>query len=367
MYSKQEKVVIWLSIFEGLTLKKQHMLLNLYTDVGALWDNFEKDKNLIIDIVKEETYNKMLFALDDSFVNTYIKNCEDLGISIVTFVSKEYPDMLKETNSPPVVLYCKGNVGLLNSPCVAIVGTRRCTRYGKEITYKFGYDIAKSGLTVVSGLADGVDTVAHTSCLDAGGNTIAVLGSGLNNIYPATNIPLANKIIENNGLLISEYKPSEKPSSYNFPARNRIIAGLSKGVLITEATEKSGSMHTKDYALENNRDIFVVPGRLTDIYSAGCNKIIKNLQSAIVLEPSEIINTYGKELHKEENKVFVQLSLEEQMLLDALGTDDMHYDQLLHILNFAPRALTTLLLRMEIKGLIVKLSGNIYRKNNLEE
>ena len=362
MYTKQEKVVIWLSIFESLTLKKQHQLIELYEDVSLLWENFEKDKKQIIEIVKEEVYNKMLFALDNNFLNTYIKNCEDLGISMVTFVSDAYPELLKETNSPPIILYCKGDVNLLKSVCVAIVGTRRCTKYGKEITYKFAYDIAKSGITVVSGLADGVDTVAHTATLDAGGKTIAVLGNGLNNIYPATNTNLANKIVEKGGLLISEYQPGEKASTFNFPARNRIVAGLSKGVLITEATEKSGTMYTKDYAIENNRDVFAVPGRLTDIYSSGCNKIIKNLQSSIVLCPEDITNLYGKEVIKNEFNPVMQLSLDEQMVLNALGADELHFDELLAKLNVETRALTTLLLRMEIKGLIKSMPGNIYCK-----
>ena len=196
MYSKKEKVVIWLSIFEQLTLKKQHQLIDMYDDVGKLWDNFETDKNKILQIVKEDVYNKMLFSLDENFVNTYIKNCDDLNIKIVTIVSDTYPQLLKETNSPPIILFCKGDVNLLKSLCVAIVGTRRCTKYGKEITYKFAYDIAKSGITVVSGLADGVDSIAHNATLDAGGKTIAVLGNGLNNIYPANNIPLANKIVD---------------------------------------------------------------------------------------------------------------------------------------------------------------------------
>ena len=359
-YNNKEKIVIWLSIFEQLTLKKQHQLISLYDNIEKLWQNFEKDKDKIIEITKEEAYNKMLFALDENFLNTYIRNCDDLGIKMVTYLSDEYPDLLKEANNPPVVLYCKGDVTLLKSVCVAIVGTRRCTKYGREMTYKFAYDIAKSGITVVSGLADGVDTIAHNATLDAHGKTIAVLGGGLNNIYPATNAPLAKKILENGGLILSEYQPAEKANAYNFPARNRIIAGISKGVLITEATEKSGTMHTKDYAVENNRDVFVVPGRLTDIYSSGCNKIIKNLQSSIVLSPEDIISLYGHELVRNENNKNIQLTVDEQMVMNILGTDEVHYDELLAKMNVEARGLTTLLLRMEIKGLITRLPGNIY-------
>ena len=176
---------------------------------------------------------------------------------------------------------------------MAIVGTRRASRYGKDVTEQFASSLARAGVTIVSGLADGVDTFSHQACLNVKGKTIAVLGGGINNIYPATNTNLANKIVESGGLILSEYRPNEKPQTYYFPIRNRIIAGLSKAVLITEATEKSGSMHTKNYALDYGREVFAVPGRINDIYSTGCNKIIKSCQSAIALDPNDILNFLG--------------------------------------------------------------------------
>ncbi len=360
MYKDEEKVIIWLNSFDFLSLKKLHQLIDMYPNCTDLWNNFEKDKIEITNIVGEEYYGKMLFSLDENFLNNYIRSYDNLGIKIVTIKSETYPDLLRETLSPPVILYCKGNVNLLKTTCVAIVGTRRCTKYGKEITHKFAYDIAYSGITVVSGLADGVDSVAHSATLDAGGHTIAVLGCGINNCYPATNKPLYDRILENDGLIVSEYKPNEKPMSYYFPARNRIIAGLSKGVLITEATEKSGSMHTKEYALENNRDLYVVPGRITDIYSIGCNAIIKNCQSVMCLSPEEIINAYGKELHISKDTAVEQANLDEQIILNILSTDELGYDEILEKSGLEPKTLNTLLMRLELKGLISKLPGNYY-------
>lgn len=361
MYNKDERVLIWLSLFEGISLKKLHQLLALYDTPTMLWQNWEKDKTKILGIVDEAIYDKMCFARDDNFLNNYIKNFDDQNIKFVSIVSDSYSKMLRETISPPIMLYCKGDVNLLNSPCLAVVGTRRCTRYGKDITAMFTRAIAKAGITIVSGLCDGVDSVAHSACLEVGGKTIAVLGGGINHVYPATNTPLAEKILESGGLIISEYKPNVKPQRYFFPARNRIVAGISTGVLITEATEKSGSMHTKEYALENNRDLYVVPGRITDIYSKGCNMVIKNCQSSMVLDPDEIITAFGKETTKMQ-VVVEQLSMEEQMILDTLKEDEIHYEELVAKLKIEPKRLSTLLMRLELKGVIEKLPGNYYRK-----
>lgn len=360
MYSNKEKVIIWLNSFDFLSLKKLHQFVEMYPDCEMVWNNFETDKAKMLEIVTEEQYTKMLFSHDESFLNNYIRSFDSQNVKIVTIKSETYPQLLRETISPPVILYCRGNVNLLKTTCVAIVGTRRCTKYGKEVTYRFAYDIASSGLTVVSGLADGVDSVAHTATLDAKGHTIAVLACGINNCYPATNKPLYDRIVENDGLIISEHKPNEKALAYYFPARNRIIAGLSKGVLITEATEKSGSMHTKEYALENNRDLYVVPGRITDIYSSGCNAIIKNCQSTMVLSSDEIINAYGKELHVSENTVVVQTNMDEQLVLNILKTDELSYDEILEKSGLEPKTLNTLLMRLELKGLVNKLPGNYY-------
>jgi len=361
MYNDEEKILIWMDIFEFLSLKKKNEILNEYPDITLFWNNFEKDKAKLTKLLGEENYNKMLFSWDDNFLNNYIRNFDNMSIKMITLKSEGYPKMLKETLSPPFVLYCKGDTMLLKTVCVAVVGTRRMSKYGKEITYKFTYDIAGAGITIVSGLADGVDSEAHKATLDAKGKTIAVLGCGINSCYPATNKPLYDKIIENAGLIISEYKPNEKVMPYHFPARNRIIAGLSKGVLITEATEKSGSMHTKEYALENNRDLYVVPGRITDIYSKGCNAIIKNCQGVLCLSAEEIINAYGKELTTTKETIVIQANMDEQIILQILDTDDVHYDELLSKSGMETKSLNTLLMRMELKGLIKK-TGNYYSR-----
>ena len=197
--------------------------------------------------------------------------------------------------------------------------------------------------------------------MNVGGKTIAVLGCGVNIIYPDQNKPLAERILNNGGLIISEYRPNEKPKTYYFPIRNRIIAGLSKGVLITEATLKSGSMHTKNYALEYGKDLYVVPGRISDIYSYGCNSIIKALQGCMVLSPEDILDTYNLKFDNIITKS-IQISIEEELILGILGTNEVHYEEILEKSKLDVKSLNTILVKLELKKLITKLPGNYYCK-----
>lgn len=360
MLNKLEKSVLFLSTCSFLSLKKQLKIIN-EINIGNLFEDFNSIKQNLSDILNEKEINLLETEINTNTINNYINNLERNEINVVTILSDNYSKLLKETDSPPIVLYAKGDVSLLNSTCVAVVGSRRASRYGKETTEKFAEAFARSGITVVSGLADGVDTFAHSACVNAKGKTIAVLGSGLNEIYPATNTNLANKIISEGGLIISEYKPNEKPQTYYFPVRNRIIAGISKVVLITEATEKSGSMHTKNYALEYGREIFAIPGRINDIYSAGCNKIIKNCQSAIALSPNDILNFLGKNFVESKTNI-VQFSLTDQLILDIIDVNEVHYEEILKKSGMDSKELNTALMRLELKKLIKKLPGNFYSK-----
>ena len=189
------------------------------------------------------------------------------GLKYITINNKEYPEKLKNIYNPPKGLYAIGNLDLLNLPSVAIIGSRNCSRYGEMVAKKFGQDIAKKGIAVVSGMARGIDTFAHIGCLLGNGKTIAVLGSGLNNIYPKENEKLFHRIIEKGGVIISEYQPQEKPISEHFPARNRIISGLCDKLIVVEAAKRSGTFITVDFALEQGKEIYAVPGNITSYKS----------------------------------------------------------------------------------------------------
>ena len=359
MYSREEKIVMWLSTFEFMNYKRAKFIVDNYDDLEDLFDNIADYKGELIQIFDLQEYNELVQERSLQYIEETIRNYDKLGIEVVTIRSDSYPELLKEIDSSPIMLYCKGNISLLKTECLGVVGTRRATKYGKDACNKFVKDIASENITIVSGLAEGIDTVAHKSTLEVNGKTIAVLGGGLLNIYPSSNIKLAEDILNNDGLLVSEYKPNEPALTYHFPIRNRIIAGLSRAVFIVEATEKSGSMHTKNYAIEYNRNVFALPARITDIYSVGCNKCIANGQAQMVLEPKEIVEYYGKNA-KEKKEVAIQLSYEEQMIYDLLLGQERHFDEILKLSNMETKTLQTLLMRLVLKDVVEKLPNNYY-------
>ena len=225
--------------------------------------------------IDRKTAQKIRAGADDSFVQEQIKLLEKHETKLITYWDAQYPTRLKKIYDPPVFLFYKGNPQYLNLPAIAVVGTRNPSGYGRMISEKFSRELAQRGLSIVSGLARGVDTIAHKTALKVNAKTIAVLGNGLDFIYPPENRQLYADIFEN-GLIISEYAMATKPDAVNFPKRNRIISGLSLGVLITEAGDKSGALLTALYANDQNREVFAVPGSIVSEKSAGTNKLIRN-------------------------------------------------------------------------------------------
>lgn len=197
-------------------------------------------------------------------------------IQEITIANEKYPKQLKLIYDPPKSIYVFGNVDILNTPGIAIVGCRDATEYGKKATIYFSYNLAKENITIISGLAKGIDSFAHMGALKAYGRTIAVIGSGLDNIYPKENEKLAQEIIQNGGAIISEYPLGTKPEKQHFPERNRIISGLSQAIIVIEAKEKSGSLITADFAMEQGRDVYAVPGNINSKNSIGTNNLIKD-------------------------------------------------------------------------------------------
>ncbi len=361
MLNNTEKAVLLINYCGFITLKKQHEIINNIQNLNNLITDLQSYKTELVNIINKQNYDKLELLIESNSLQNFVANLEKTNIKVITILSDDYPELLKNTADAPTVLYCRGNVKLLNSTCVAIVGTRRVSRYGHDVTKQFSEELSKAGLTIVSGLCDGVDTIAHTACVNTKGKTIAVIASGLNEIYPATNTNLATNIVNGDGLIISEYKPNEKPKTFYFPNRNRIIAGLSKAVLITEAPLKSGSLYTKNYALEYGREVFAVPGRINDMYSAGCNKIIQNCQSAMALSPKTVLDFFGKNF-VESKKDSVQLGLLDELILSIIDVNEIHYEEILAKSQVDSKTLNTCLMRLELKGIIKKLSGNFYSK-----
>lgn len=286
---KENAYWIWLSLIPSLgSIKKQRLLQYFKTPEKIL--SASKQELLKVEGIGEKIANEILDNNIRKSVKNHITYMEKNNIQFITIQDDEYPQILKEIYDYPISLYVKGNAKILNSKSIAIVGCRDATTYGQNSAKYFGYNLAKEGICVVSGLAKGIDSYAHIGALGASGKlnsngkTIAVLGNGLDMIYPQENIELANMIIEKGGAIISEYPLGTKPDKMNFPARNRIVSGMSKGVLVVEAKEKSGTLITVDFALEQGRDVFVVPGNINSVHSVGTNRLIK--------EGARLVNCY---------------------------------------------------------------------------
>ena len=281
------------------------------------------------------------------------------GISIVSFWDDHYPMLLKKIYSPPVILYWKGQPLQYKEDAVAVVGTRRFTPYGKSVTQKLTSDLVSKNISIVSGLARGIDTIAHKSAVAGGGRTISVLGSGLDVIYPGENRKLVEEICEK-GTLISEFPLGTKPDRGNFPQRNRIISGLAHATVVVEAGDRSGAILTALNAVDQNRDIFSVPGRITDKQSVGANRLIRN--GAIpVYSGEEIIREINPRLFNPvksvQKAISIELTDQERMIIQNLGHDPVHIDELANSVDMKITALLQILLKLELKNAVQQIGG----------
>ncbi len=303
------------------------------------------------------------------------ERARQLGISFLTFRSSDYPQLLKEIFDPPLLLYAQGNIDLLKSPGLAIVGARKPTAYGRAITGRLASDLANRGLTIVSGLARGIDSTAHRGALDAGGKTIGVLGSGIDVVYPAESKKLFAEIAEK-GLLLSEFTVGSFPAPQNFPIRNRIISGLSLGVVIVEAAQYSGSLIRARLAMEQNREVFAVPGSLTNRFSWGPHILIKQ-GAKLVQDWRDIVEELPAKVRQElsspqdatESADKASLSAESlsapgKAIYDLLKVDEpVHIDEVLDALpQFSSSLILANLLDLEFRSLVRQLPGKNFVK-----
>lgn len=294
-------------------------------------------------------------------------------IKKITIDDENYPELLKKIHNPPKALYYKGEI-LKKESCFAVVGTRRFSAYGKEVALEIAGNLAESGLIIVSGLAPGIDTFVHRAVVERSKRTIAVLGTGLDekSIYPQSNIKLAGEILETGGCLISEYPPGTSGSRFTFPQRNRIISGLSLGILVIEAKEKSGSLITANYGFRQKRKIFAVPGSIFSSNSKGSNKLIKRGAKLV-----EDVNDILRELNPApffQKRCGVNLkcltsdvkqerengTVEEKIILEALREGHLYIDKIIEKTKLNTSVVSTTLALMEISGRVRNLGGNIY-------
>lgn len=293
--------------------------------------------------------------------DAFFDGASEKGIGWVTRLDDEYSDLLRETDGCPPVLFTKGNAGLLNSFALAIVGTRRPTRYGAKIADEFAREFAAAGVTVVSGFARGIDTAAHRAAVESGAPTIAVFGCGVDVCYPAENRELYDAVLREGGLFVSEYPPGTHPMPFRFPERNRIISGLCRGVLLPEAAEKSGSLITANTAVEQGRDLFVVPGNIYSPESKGTNALLRTMPHALTLSPEDVLDHYRIDAPSSgDGAEAVQFGMTETLVLGCLHEGEKHFEELLAETGLSASELSTVLVNLELAGALEQTGGNHY-------
>ena len=361
-YSVVERCCFWLSLLDGMSVKKKHELLHAVGGYDELYYNFVEHSSTIIEVVGNKHFGELSYFRQDNVLEDRLKRLDDYDIDIVTIESEEYPDNLRSIDDPPLMLYYKGKIELLKAEnTLAVVGSRNPTRYGKDITRTLVGDVARAGVTIVSGLARGVDKIAHSATLDNDGSTIAVVATGLETCYPAENHELFERI-SIFGLVVSEYPVGSTPYAYRFPERNRIISGLARGTLVTEAGMHSGSLITMNTAIEQGRNIYLVPGNINSQMSQGTNDAIKQLQGAMVTCAEDILCDY--DLDKVDNKDDeIALTDIERSLVDYIVREDRHIDEITAFVgDMEVGQLLPILSKLELFGLIQRLPGNYYGK-----
>jgi DNA processing protein len=332
----------------------------LLASFGSPENIFKADTAALLSVkgtTRERAENIRNFSQWDE-VEKYVGVIERKGISVVAYQDDRYPEVLKNIEDAPLVLYMKGEYDPDDRFAIGVVGSRNHTPYGEAVTQRIAGELSAAGFTVISGLARGIDTLSHKSALAAGGRTIAVLGSGLDVYYPAENRGLSERIASS-GCVISEFLPGTMPNKENFPRRNRLISGLSLGILVVEATVNSGSLITAGCALEQNKEVFAVPGNITSRNSEGTNKLIKQ-GAKIVLKTEDIIEELAPVLKgyiRTEQKKSVQLEGEESRLCTMLSREPKHVDLISRESGLSINQLLSLLLSLELKGIVKQAGG----------
>lgn len=357
------KYWIWLSSLVKISPRKRLQLLDYFGDPALIWEASEAELKALHFVtpqmavcILDKQSRKMIPTLYDE-----IGKCD---ADIITMQDGRYPEALRSIPDPPVVLYCRGKLEK-NAVCIAIVGSRRATQYGLDIAAKLSRELAGHGVTIVSGMARGIDSKAHSGALENGGKTIAVLGCGVDIVYPSENLELMKKICRC-GAVISEYLPGTPPMAFNFPARNRIISGLSQGIAIVEANEKSGSLITADFALEQGRDVYAVPGNINSSNSQGTNRLIRDGAKVVtnagdILDELKISHGDMNYLCNIRNIPDSIMGNDEKSIAQRLQNGPAHIDTIARDCGISIQLASSVLVMLELSGFIEQLPGKYYR------
>ena len=358
------KYEYWLARIRGVPVYKKIRLRECMERAEAIY-YIEETQLQKFEFLNENERNKIMQAQKNSgFAHEYEKMC-DKSIRFVPYFSEEYPKRLKEIPDFPYALYVKGKLPKEKRKNVAVIGARRCTPYGEKYAIDFARALAECGVGIISGMARGIDGMGHRGALLAQGKTFAVLGSGVDVCYPREHIGLYMDILEQGGGILSEQPPGTAPLPPNFPARNRIISGLSDAVLVLEAGEKSGSLITVDMALEQGKDVYALPGPVNSTLSCGCNRLIRQ-GAGLLLSPESLIEEWNlqktEDLNDREKKIKNEKMLEstEKLVYSCLGLYPKDLDQLVRETKLNINDVLEKLVSLELQGLICEISKNHY-------
>jgi DNA processing protein len=296
-----------------------------------------------------------------------LQRIREFGAAVITQNTPTYPKQLREIHAPPIVLYVWGELNERDQHAIAVIGSRRTTHYGTESAKKLSYQLAYSGLTVISGLARGIDTAAHQGALAAKGRTIAVIGSGLSCLYPPENAALAEKIRNGNGAIVSEFSMEIEPDRQTFPMRNRIISGWSHGILVVEAGLNSGALITASQAIDQGRAVYAVPGHINTPTALGSNRLIQQgaklvIDASDILDDLQILLPESKPSPEAATRLLPQLSTEERRVYDAINSTETAIDQIAATSDLPSATVSSTLLALELKRLVKQLPGKYFVK-----
>jgi DNA processing protein len=356
--SDPRKYWVGMNLVKGIGAARLRVLLDRFGSVEAIWE--APSQSLYATGLSARLVENLLQVRAEVSLDEIWDRLQSHGIEVLTWEDEGYPKRLMEIDQPPPVLYVRGDLLPQDEFSVAIVGTRRVTAYGRQVAENVAGFLARNGLTVISGMARGVDAVAHNAALDAGGRTLAVLGNGVDRIYPPEHRKLAEMIMQN-GALISDYPLGTPPDSLNFPARNRIISGLAQAVVIVEAGDRSGALITASFAADQGRDVFAVPGNVNAPQSVGTNRLIQQGAHPLV-NPQEILETLNLTLvnQHQEARVVLPADVNEAQLLRVITQEPVHIDEICNQTAMPIETITATLAMMELKGMVRQVGGMHY-------
>jgi len=362
MKRTDREYLIGLNLIPQLTPKRIQTLFRQFKAFEEIWD---APASAFTSVFGSRVLGEAITAArSEAAVDRELAKAEEKGVRIVTLVDERYPAVLREIDDPPIVLYVRGEQPIDPARSIAIVGTRRGTRYGKMIAGRFASQLAMKGFIIVSGLAAGIDAAAHQGTLDVGGFTVAVMGCGIDYPYPKRNQPIYERIVET-GVVMSEYPMGSRPAKWTFPQRNRILAGLSRGVLVIQAPERSGALITARCALEQGRDVFAVPGNINSLTSAGSNRLIKQ-GAKLVDSVDDIFDEYPDlqvkrdETSDVEDDAGAKLGESEAAVYELIGLEPVHMDDIIARADLSPTEASHILLLLQLENLIEEAEGGRY-------